>query len=282
VQQGQLLLAIDPRPYDIALRRAQANHELAMQARAVALAAVDAASAQVTRRQAEHNDAADNNSRMQRLLKSQSVSKSQADTALNRLRETEASLKAAGSSLEQAQRELKEAGAKIQVAEAALSDARLKLSYTRITAPASGVLGELSVRPGDVVTAGQQLFPLVQDRPVWVDANFKETDLERIKPGQPAVVAVDMYPGKTFRGRVESLSPASGTAFALLPPENATGNWVKVTQRFPVRVLIPDVDAATPLRIGASSTVTIDTVGHRQAGPGTNTSPADAGDAARP
>jgi membrane fusion protein (multidrug efflux system) len=81
---------------------------------------------------------------------------------------------------------------------------------------------------------------------------------------------------------VESLSPASGTAFALLPPENATGNWVKVTQRFPVRVLLLDVDAATPLRIGASSTVTIDTVGHRQADPGAKVSPPDVGDAARP
>jgi membrane fusion protein (multidrug efflux system) len=86
--------------------------------------------------------------------------------------------------------------------------------------------------PGSFVHAGAPLFTLVETREVWVDANFKETDLPRIEPGQPAEVQIDLLPGESFQGRVESLSPASGTAFSLLPPENATGNWVKVTQRF--------------------------------------------------
>jgi membrane fusion protein (multidrug efflux system) len=93
----------------------------------------------------------------------------------------------------------------------------------------------------------------------WVDANFKETDLHRIHPGQPAQITLDMYPGVTFHGEVLSVSPASGAAFSLLPPENATGNWVKVTQRFPVKVSVLDPDPAFALHIGASSTVTINT-----------------------
>jgi membrane fusion protein, multidrug efflux system len=115
------------------------------------------------------------------------------------------------------------------------------------------------VRQGDVVAKDQALFPLVEDKSFWVDANFKETDLTRIRAGQSAVIQLDMYPGLTLHGVVGSISPASGTAFSLLPPENATGNWVKVTQRFPVKVLITDQDPARPLRIGASAEVTVDT-----------------------
>ena len=107
--------------------------------------------------------------------------------------------------------------------------------------------------------AGVPLFPLIETERWWVDANFKETDLARIKPGQPATVSVDMYDALELKGTVVSLSPASGAAFSLLPPENATGNWIKVTQRFPVRVML-DVPKNTPaLRIGASANVTIDT-----------------------
>ena len=143
------------------------------------------------------------------------------------------------------------------MAEAALGRARLDLKHTRIVAPSKGIIGDLQLRPGGFVTAGRALFALVETDEVWVDANFKETDLPRIRPGQPARVKVDLQPGATFRGEVESLSPASGTAFSLLPPENATGNWVKVTQRFPVRVRI--LEPVPNLRLGASSEVTVDT-----------------------
>jgi membrane fusion protein (multidrug efflux system) len=279
VVMGQLLLAIDPESYEIAVKRAEANVALADQAQAGAQAAVDAAQAEVSEREAEHNDALRNNERMQDLLKRKSVAQAQADTARYKLRETTAALEDARSVLQQTVRELGEAGARVRVAGAALADARLNLSHTRVTAPVSGVLGTLDVRPGDVVTAGQQLFPLVDESAIWVDANYKETDLHRIRIGQPATISVDMYPGKTFHGHVESVGPASSVAFSLLPPENATGNWVKVTQRFPIRVRIDKPDPATPLRLGASCTVTIDTTGsggagdkpmggHRQVAPG--------------
>ena len=145
----------------------------------------------------------------------------------------------------------------IKAARAALEQARKDLGETRITAPANGLLGEVDLRPGSYVNAGDPLFALVENDPVWVDANFKETDLPRIRPGQPATVSVDLLPGKTFRGEVEGLSPASGAAFALLPPENATGNWVKVTQRFAVRIRI--LDPVPELRVRASAEVAVDT-----------------------
>jgi membrane fusion protein (multidrug efflux system) len=128
-----------------------------------------------------------------------------------------------------------------------------------VYAPANGRVSEIEIRPGTVVTKDIPLFALVENRGWWVEANFKETDLVRIRPGQPATIAMDMYPGKTFQGTVSQLSPASGIAFSLLPPENATGNWVKITQRFPVKVTIKAPPDDRPLRIGASSTVTIDT-----------------------
>ena len=104
------------------------------------------------------------------------------------------------------------------------------------------------------------MFDLVELSPWWVNANFKETQLKRIKPGQIATVTVDMYPDHPFKGVVDSISVGSGSAFSLLPPENATGNWVKVTQRIPVKILITNTSSQYPLRVGSSAVVTVDTV----------------------
>lgn len=145
-----------------------------------------------------------------------------------------------------------------------MAQAQLNLKYTHITAPTSGFIANLTLRQGDTVTAYQQLFALIDNQSWWVQANFKETQLTRIRPGQSATIKVDMYPRRTFSGRVMSISSAAGASFSLLPPENASGNWVKVTQRFPVKVLITAHDPRYPLRLGASSTVTINTTSHPQ------------------
>jgi membrane fusion protein (multidrug efflux system) len=102
------------------------------------------------------------------------------------------------------------------------------------------------------------LFAIISDEEWWVDANFKETELERIRAGQPATIRVDMYRDHEFRGTVESLSVGSGAAFSLLPAQNATGNWVKVTQRVPVRIRVLDPDAKHPLRVGTTATVRVE------------------------
>lgn len=152
---------------------------------------------------------------------------------------------------------LKDAEANHALSKATLEQANLNLEWTTVTAPANGYITNFSLRQGDVVPANQPLFALISDQEYWVDANFKETELQHIKPHQVVSVHVDMYPHHTFKGTVESLSNGTGAAFSLLPPQNATGNWVKVAQRIPVRVRITDPTQQFPLRIGTSASVTV-------------------------
>ena len=171
-----------------------------------------------------------------------------------------AAVTAAQANLEEAQNALGMVGAQnaaVQVARARLRQANLDLERTRVTAPTSGTVANLTLRPGGTVQAGVPLFAIVDDAHFWVDANFKETQIDRIVPGQAAVIRVDIYPGREFRGEVESLSAGSGTVFSLLPPQNATGNWVKVIQRVPVRVRVLAPDPQYPLRIGTSARVEV-------------------------
>lgn len=152
---------------------------------------------------------------------------------------------------------LKTAQAKVEHAKAMLEQANLNLSYTHILAPSSGWVTNVTLRVGDMVPANQPLFVLISDHEFWADANFKETEMADIHPGQAASIMTDLYPNHPFRGVVESISGGAGAAFSLLPPQNATGNWVKVTQRIPVRIHILNPDPKYPLRIGISSTVTV-------------------------
>lgn len=149
--------------------------------------------------------------------------------------------------------------AAIKADRAQVEQAKWNLKHTQIKAPASGWITQLSLRPGDAVGAYQDQFAIVNDQSYWVQTNLKETKLQHIKPGQCATIAVDMYPERTFHGQVTSISHGSGNAFSLLPPQNATGNWVKITQRVPVRVTIHDADNQHPLRVGTSAEVTIHT-----------------------
>jgi membrane fusion protein (multidrug efflux system) len=160
---------------------------------------------------------------------------------------------------DQYQSQLETARASLQEANAKLAQALLDLEHTNVLAPRSGIITQFTLRPGLDVLANTPLFKLVEQNLFWVDANFKETQLERIRKKQPATIELDMYPGRIFHGYVEAISAASGVVFSLLPPENASGNWVKVTQRFPVKVIITDNDQAFPLRAGATATVKIDT-----------------------
>lgn len=145
-------------------------------------------------------------------------------------------------------------------AKAALDRARLDLSYTVVRAPLDGIVAKVDgLQPGDYIEAAKPVFALVANRNVWIEANFKETELARMHPGQKATIVVDAYSGHTFRGQVESMSPGTGSSFSLLPPENATGNWVKVVQRLPVRIAIADRDPGLPLHAGLSAIVTVDT-----------------------
>lgn len=152
---------------------------------------------------------------------------------------------------------INQAEAELLLANANLAQAQLNFSYTKVLAPSSGWVAMNKLRRGEMVEANKPLFALVVDKSFWVDANFKETEVQYIHIGQAAIVEFDMYPGNKFKGIVESISPGSGTAFSLLPAQNATGNWVKVTQRVPVKIRLTDPNPASQLYIGTTSTVTI-------------------------
>jgi len=172
----------------------------------------------------------------------------QAKTALNSNRiavEAERRSKAVLESQEQ------QLFADLQAKEAALAVAKINLGYTQIRAPGDGTVGEKQVRPGQLVSPGTQVVTFVSQEK-WVQANYRETQLTNMKAGDPAEIRVDQYPGRVFRGKVTEIAPASGSQFALLPPDNATGNYTKVVQRIPVKIAFDDASAANELRPGLS------------------------------
>jgi membrane fusion protein (multidrug efflux system) len=184
-----------------------------------------------------------------------------ADQAERRAREAQALLAEAQSN--RAQVPMKEAGAgraaaSVEQARADLAAAELQLAKTRLVAPITGVVSKKTVEPGQTVQAGQPLLAVVPLHGIWVVANFKETQVGEIRPGQRVTVSIDTFPDRKFSGVVDSISAGTGSRFSLLPPENATGNWVKVVQRVPVKVLL---DGYRPnphiLRPGMSATVTV-------------------------
>jgi membrane fusion protein, multidrug efflux system len=168
---------------------------------------------------------------------------------------------AAGSAPQQVQvtrARLSSAEARLKQTEAAVQQAKLNLEYAVVKAPAAGAVGRKNVEPGQVVQPGQPLMALVSLTNVWVTANFKETQLEEMRPGQRAEVSVDAYGGRTYAGKVDSIAPATGARFSLLPPDNAAGNFVKVVQRVPIRIALdPGQDAEQVLRPGMSVTVSV-------------------------
>jgi membrane fusion protein, multidrug efflux system len=148
----------------------------------------------------------------------------------------------------------------VMQAKAALDRARLNLSYTTVTAPSDGVVTRVEqLQVGSYVAASTPVFALVSMHDVWLEANFKEDQLGHMRPGQTANIRIDSYPGRTFKGRIASVSPGTGSQFSMLPAENATGNWVKVVQRLPVRVELQDLDPQYPLHAGLSAVVNVDT-----------------------
>jgi len=174
--------------------------------------------------------------------------------------EAEAGLRAARTAPEQVtvtRSRADSAEARVRLAQAALAQARLNLQYTTVVAPSAGVVSRKSVEPGQVVQPGQPLLALVSLGDIWVTANFKETQLHAMRPGQPATISVDAY-GRRYKGHVDSIAAATGARFSLLPPENATGNYVKVVQRIPVKIVFEKgQDPQRLLRPGMSVVPTV-------------------------
>ena len=264
VREGEPLFDLGPKTFEAKLDRARARLALAAQDTGAGGAAVQAASATLREREVTADNARRTVARLQALARRNLVPQQDLDDALAAHAEAVAAVAAARAELDRARNALGDEGprnARLRAAAAEVALAELELSFTHVTAPNDGWVTNLTLRKGTMVQAGQTQFALVEASHWWVEANFRETDLTRIRPGQPATLELDMYPGQRLTGRVESVSAGSGATFSLLPPENATGNWVKVTQRFPVRIALDAVprDSSTPLRVGASATVEVDT-----------------------
>jgi membrane fusion protein, multidrug efflux system len=251
VNAGDTLVVLDDRDYRVRLTQAEADLAVAL-AGVGNRARVGQADAQVEQAQANAAKAHADLDRLRPLAEKDIVSKQQLDAAAAAARAADAALAAARAAL-------LAADARVGAMRAARDQAALNLSYTRVTAPASGVVSKKSVEVGQLVQPGQPLMSVVPLDDVWITANLKETQIEHVKPGNPVAFTVDAYSGIDFKGHVESLSPATGARFSLLPPDNATGNFTKVVQRVPVRIRPDSIDAAHPLRPGMSVTVTIRT-----------------------
>ncbi|MBO0742093.1 MAG: HlyD family secretion protein, partial [Hyphomicrobiaceae bacterium] len=182
------------------------------------------------------------------------------DQAVAAVQAGEAGVESANASVDVLQAQKEEAARTLQQYQTQLAKAERDLSFTVVRAPFDGVVGNRAVQVGDYVQPTQRLASLVPLAAVYIDANFKETQVSRLKAGQPVSISIDALPGKTIEGRVASLAPASGSVFSLLPPDNATGNFTKVVQRLPVRILIPaDVAEQGVLRPGMSVVVKVNT-----------------------
>ena len=274
VDAGQALVEVDPRELDLkaaqseaALQNALAEQRTAEASLSGARASAATAAANVETSLVRQRKAAGDLERDTNLLKTGAITDSQfndtkaaADTAAAELYSVRSEARAAD--LQIAVAAARAAAAQTQAAEKAadLDFAKLQRSYASVTAPIAGLVSRKNVEPGQFIQAGQTLLSIASDADVWVVANFKETQLTRMRQGQGVEIEADSYPGVVFHGRVESVSGATGARFALLPPDNSTGNFTKVVQRVPVRIQVTKgCGTDKPLRPGMSVTAHVAT-----------------------
>ncbi|HEY6088687.1 MAG TPA: HlyD family secretion protein [Gemmatimonadaceae bacterium] len=279
VSVGKVLVQLDDADYRVRYQQAQADLAAAeatgggggfsgqaqsqVQSAAGQRAALDA---QIGAARANAKRADLDLARARELAEKQIISRQQLDAAQASAEVAHANLlaaerqaSAAGGTVNTAEAGVRVANARTMAARAAAENAKLQLDYTRITAPTSGEVSRKQVEVGQLVAPGQPLMSIVADTGVWVTANFKETQLAKIKPGQPVEFEIDAYGNCVGEGKVASVSGATGAKFALLPPDNATGNFTKVVQRVPVRIAVTKPCPGHPLRPGLSAVVHVDT-----------------------
>ncbi len=272
VKEGQLLLSLDQNDFDVRVDQAQAQLERARQSVDELYAGVQAAKSGVALTVSQRQQAQIDFDRAKSLREQGVISIEQYDQANTGLRIATADEALAEHQLTQAEAALGEqnddhshadhsryAIPVVRQAEAALQAAKLDLGYTKLTAPFTGVVTHKTAHAGNRVQVGEPLLAIVPLGKLYITANFKETQLTDVRVGQKAEVVADIYPGYTYQGHVDSISMGTGAAFSLLPPENATGNWVKVVQRVPVKIVIDGKQPEDkPLRLGLSVEVAID------------------------
>lgn len=267
VNKGDVLFRLEDRSFQIAVdearaRLAAAKLKVEMLKANYRQAQSDLASAQDTLnyRQTEYH-------RQQRLFKSGVATKAQIDNSAHALEVARSKVNTVKQQISAVLANLAgnpniplEQHPEVQQAQAPLDRALLNLSYTTVKAPTEGVVTRVDdLQVGRYIKAATPVFALVSTHDLWIQANFKEDQLAHLRPGQSATITIDSYDNKTFTGKVASVSPGTGSQFSILPPENATGNWVKVVQRLPVRIELDQLDPAYPLHAGLSADVSVDT-----------------------
>ncbi len=263
VQRGQLLVEMDPAVVNVNLAAAEANLARAVRNVKGEFSHADSSNAQLAQAQVALALARTDYQRRQQASTDGAVSVEELAHARDNVRAAEAAVAAAKSGHDQTLSQIEGTDVAnnpdVLSAEAALRNAVIAQSHMRIVAPVDGVVAQRTVQLGQQVAAGTPLMAVVPLSDVWVDANFKEVQLQDMRIGQPVTVTADIYGGKvTYHGRVEGLGAGSGSAFALLPPQNASGNWIKIVQRVPVRIALdPQELAAHPLRVGLSVTASV-------------------------
>lgn len=265
VKKGEVLIRLDPADYEVKVDNARAALDLAKNQTGQDYAVVDAARARLNQAESRLAQAQLDWKRAQELYQGGAVSRDFYDKAQTDYKVAVDDVRLAKENLRQAQAAIGYVPpggqtATVRLRQADLQQALLNLSYATIVAPTDGYVTKKSVEVGNHVDVGQALLSVVPLDDIWVVANYKETQLTDVKPGQPVTVKIDTFPGKVFKGRVDSIMAGTGAVFSLFPPENATGNYVKVVQRIPVKIVFDQgTDPQHVLRVGMSVVPTIDT-----------------------
>ncbi len=267
VKKGDLLFRIDPEPLQLAIAQNEATLAYVANTTLASRAKVTGAGTSVEAARETLSWAQRDLARMQQLASQQLVSRKMLDDARHAVAEAKTDLADAIASQSEANAVLSGDSHTpltdlpgYRGAMAMLAKAKLDLAHAEVRAPVDGIIGLHDLQVGEYINVGQSAMPLVATAPIWVEANFKETELTRMHVGQKATIEVDTYPGVKWHAHVASISPASGAEFSVLPPQNATGNWVKIVQRIPVRLEIDDAQrgGAPQLRAGMSAEVKVD------------------------
>jgi membrane fusion protein (multidrug efflux system) len=270
VKQGQLLVEMDPAVATVNLQASEANLARVVRTVRAQFSRTDASDAELNQARVNLAQARGDYERRQKAFSTESVSAEELAHARDAVAAAQAAVRTAEGSLHQSRATIEGADVAhnpdVLAAEAQLRAAAIVYGHMRIIAPLDGVIAQRTVQAGQQVAAGTPLMAVVPLSHVWIDANFKEVQLARMRVGQPVTVKADIYGGGvTYHGHIEGLGAGSGSAFALLPPQNASGNWIKIVQRVPVRVALePDELRDHPLRVGLS--VTVDADVHDQSG----------------
>ncbi len=258
VKQGDLLLEIDPADYSVRYREASSSVSAERAKLAEAETRIAAAKANLELQRANLKLAEIEKVRSESLYQKEVLPRDRYDRAMTGHEVAAAQVKAAEEQLRNAESQRLTQTSTIRQKEATAALAELNTQYTRIYAPVEGYVTKRSVQVGNQIQAGQPLMAVVGLQDIWITANFKETQMGRIRPGQTVEFTVDSYPGKNFKGKVDSIMAGTGVSFSLFPPENATGNYVKVVQRIPVKIVLDQgADKDHVLRIGMSVEPTV-------------------------